>query len=196
MCLHLFAFRSSALCCSCAVFGPGDVLHASLMFLALNPCLCWEWQLSRVHMSEPVRWSRRLWLVLLLTDIIKHYITPSKIQVLFEVTAVERAVFAHRVITGLIFWSYSHTGTLFFLAHTVFIKQLVTQWRQHHVFHTAQVWCFLPRLFRPQWHWKGFFFWFCFTNGVCHSRTPSPTRDSQSGPVTTVRAIKEWVFHL
>ena len=32
----------------------------------------------------------------------------------------------------------------------------MTQWRQHHVFHRAQVWCFLPRLFRPQWHWKVF----------------------------------------
>lgn len=122
MCLHLFTLLSSALRCSRAVFGSGDVLHTSFVFLALNPCFCWEWQLSRVHMSEPVTWSQRLWLVLLLTDIIKHYMTPSKIQVLFEVTAVERAVFAHRVMTGLIFWSYSQRWDVIFFSTHCFHK--------------------------------------------------------------------------
>lgn len=122
MCLRLFTLLSSALRCSRAVFGSGDVLHTSLVFLALNPCVCWEWQLSRVHMSEPVTWSQRLWLVLLLTDIIKHYMTPSKIQPLFEVTAVERAVFAHHVMTGLIFWSYSQRWDVIFFSTHCFHK--------------------------------------------------------------------------
>lgn len=160
MCLHLFTLLSSALHCSHAVFGSGDVLHTSLVFLALNPCVCWEWQLSRVHMSEPVTWSQRLWLVLLLTDIIKHYMTPSKIQPLFEVTAVERAVFAHRVMTGLIFWSYSQRWDVIFFSTHCFHKAARDSVEAASCFPHSSGLMFSASLVSSSVTLKGFFFGF------------------------------------
>lgn len=194
MCLHLFTLLSSALRCSRAVFGSGDVLHTSFVFLALNPCFCWEWQLSRVHMSEPVTWSQRLWIVLLLTDIIKHYMTPSKIQPLFEVTAVERAVFAHRVMTGLIFWSYSQRWDVIFFSTHCFHKAARDSVEAASCFPHSSGLMFSASLVSSSVTLKGFFL--VLLHKWCLSQPDSLPDPGESGPVTTFRAIKEWVFHL
>ena len=175
--LHLFTFQFPALHCSRAVFGSADVLHTSFVFLAWNPCFCWEWQLSRVHMSGTVTWSQPLWIVLLLTDIIKHYMTPSKIQALFEVTAVERAVFAYRVITGLIFWSYSHRWDIIFFSTHCFHKAARDSVEAASCFPQSAGLMFSASLVSSSVTPKGFF-WFYLTNGVCHSQTPTLTRET------------------